>query len=147
MRSEAPIVPLCSSLEAFEVFSQHVEKGLSDFAGQPIEIDYGNYTHVMKDESRLQRAPWIASTVFEPDEVWLVQPRDMRKRWRGIQRQVYLKWLKASEEDEEELFAVVVERMSFGGLRLRTWHRVEDPHQYVGTLRRQGGEKIWPEKS
>jgi hypothetical protein len=41
MRNEAPIVPLCSSLEAFEVFSQYVEKGLSDFAGRPIEIDYG----------------------------------------------------------------------------------------------------------
>lgn len=100
-----------------------------------------------KDESRLQRTTWIASTVFGPDEVWLAQPRDMRKRWRGIQRQVYLKWLRSSEEGEEKLFAVAVERMSFGGLRLRTWHKVEDPLQYIGTLRRQGGEKIWPEKS
>lgn len=146
MSNEALVVPFCSSLEAFEVFSQYLKQGLSDFAGQPIEIDYGNYAHVMKDESRLQCTPWIAPTVIRPDEVWLVQPKDMRKRWRGIRRQIYLKWLRASEEDKEELFAVAVERMSFG-LRLRTWHRVEDPHQYMGTLRRQGGEKIWPEKS
>ena len=69
MRNEAPVVPLCSSLEAFEIFSRYVEQGLSDFAGQPVEIDYGNYAHVMKEESRLQRAPWIASTVLKPDEV------------------------------------------------------------------------------
>jgi len=59
MRNEVPVVPLCSSLEAFEVFSRYVEKGLSDFAGQPIEIDYGNYTHIMEDEERLERTPWV----------------------------------------------------------------------------------------
>jgi hypothetical protein len=69
MRNEAPVVPFCSSLEAFEVFSRYVEKGLSDFAGHPIEIDYGNYTHIMEDEERLKRAPWVGPTVDQPDEV------------------------------------------------------------------------------
>ena len=84
MRNEAPVVPLCSSLEAFEAFSQYMEKGLSDFAGQRIEIDYGNYAHIMEDEERLERTPWVGPTVDQPDEVWLVSVGSIEKQWQGI---------------------------------------------------------------
>jgi hypothetical protein len=144
MRNEAPIVPLCSSLEAFEVFSQYVEKGLSDFAGRPIEIDYGNYTHIMEDEERLERTPWVSSTVDQPDEVWLVPVGSVEKQWQGVRRRTYLKWLRPAPDNPGELFAVGLEQTASGKLRLRTWFKVRYPTRYVENLRRRGGEKIWP---
>ncbi|MFB0535533.1 MAG: PBECR2 nuclease fold domain-containing protein [Anaerolineae bacterium] len=144
MRDEAPVVPLCSSLEAFEVFSRYVEKGLSDFAGQPIEIDYGNYTHIMEDEERLERAPWVGPTVGQPDEVWLLPVGSVEKQWRGVRRRTYLKRFRPSPDSPEELFAVGLEQTASGKLRLRTCFKVRYPARYVENLRQRGGERIWP---
>ncbi len=68
--SEIPVIPLVSIADAFQVFATYVENGISDFEGRNIEADFGDYTHVIRNEERVKRVSWIAQTAKEPDEVW-----------------------------------------------------------------------------
>ena len=140
MPEETPIVPLASSeREAFECFEALAVEGIVDARGQRIEVDLGDYVHVVHDEERILFIPWILPTITDPTQIISIR---RRKRGKRITVDHYVRRLRESEDDAEgSLFVVVVERTPWG-LRLRTWLSPVLQEEYVEKLRAKG-EVIW----
>ncbi len=137
-----PIISPLRMSDAFQVFARYVAQGLPDFAGQRIEVDFGDYTHVIRDEDRIQRISWLAPTAQEPARVWRRLSRKPGKRQRNVRQQTYVKWIRPDEMAPPELFVLGTELLPSGQLRLRTWYSAHDPEGELAQLAR--GEQIWP---
>lgn len=136
------VPPAASQEEALEAFRQLATGGVTDGRGEQVEVDFGDYAHVIHQEDRLRQIPWIAPTLQSPDQI-IRLPLDMRG---GRPKQVedYIKRIYESDDDEDgTLFLVGVER-TLWGLRLRTWFAPRRQEAYIEEL---GGDVIWtPEK-
>jgi hypothetical protein len=136
------VVPLAASQEeALEAFRQLVTGGVTDARDEWVEVDFGDYAHVIHQEDRLRQIPWIAPTLQSPDQI-IRLPLDIKG---GHLKQVedYIRRIYLSDDDEEgTLFLVGVERTVWG-LRLRTWFAPRRQEEYVEDL---GGDVIWTPK-
>jgi hypothetical protein len=140
--AEVPVIPLApSEKEAFEYFRELAFRGVRDIRGEYIEIDLGNYVHVLGEEERIKQIPWIEPTVEEPDQI--VRLTHSRKGRRPIVTENYIRQIRQSEEEATgSIFIVEVERVR-GRLKLRTWFAPFLQEEYVHALLKKG-EVIWP---
>lgn len=139
MPEDIPVIALAESEQAaFEVFSKLAE-GLQDVRGEYIEIDLGNYVHVLGEEERIKQIPWIPATLEHPERI--IRLAHARKGKRPIVTENYVKRIRSTEEEEGNFFIVGVERV-LGRLRLRTWFKPRDQAEYIDRLSRKG-ETIW----
>ena len=142
MSDEIPVVPLApSEKEAFEHFRELAFRDVRDIRGEYIEIDLGNYVHILGEEERIKQIPWIEPTLEEPDQI--VRLTHARKGKRPIVTENYIRRIRQSEEELiGSIFIVGVERVR-GRLRLRTWFAPFRQEEYVQNLLKKG-EVIWP---
>jgi hypothetical protein len=144
MVENASTVPLASSeREAFDCFRILAQQGVTDIRGEYIEIDLGNYVHVLDQEERLEQIPWVAPTLERPD--YIIRLTGSRKGKRPKVTENYVKRIRESPNDPEgSIFVVGVERTR-GHLRLRTWFMPARQEKYVQDLLKRG-ETIWEPK-
>lgn len=139
MPEHIPVIALAESEQAaFELFSKLAE-GLEDVRGEHVEIDLGNYVHVLGEEERIKQIPWISATLKQPEQI--IRLSHSRKGKRPITTENYVKRIRATVDDEGSFFIVGVERV-LGYLRLRTWFRPRDQAEYVDRVS-QKGEVLW----
>jgi len=137
----APVIPLATSArQAFELFQRLAWEGVRDVRGEDVEVDLGNYAHVLGKEERIRQIVWLVPTLQEPDLI--IRWTETRRGKRPKTAETYIKWICASEEEIEDTLFVVGTERAWGRLRLKTWFVPLRQEEYVDELRRKG-EVIW----
>ena len=147
MGEGVPIIALArSEIEAFDWFQALARDGVTEVRGGYVEVDLGNYVHVLDKEGRLAQIPWVAPALETPD---LIIRLTESKRLKGKRPWTSENYVKRIREDEADvtgsLFVVSVERLP-GYLRLKTWFASFRQEHYIQDLLAKG-EVVWQPRS
>jgi hypothetical protein len=143
MDEGVPIIPLArSETEAFNRFQALARQDVTEVRGGYVEVDLGNYVHVLDKEERLAQIPWIAPTLETSDLIIRLTESKRQKNKRPRTSENYVKRIREDEADTTgSLFVVSVERLP-GCLRLKTWFAPFRQENYIQDLLAKG-EVIW----
>jgi len=147
MGEGVPVIPLArSEIEAFDRFQALSRDGVTEVRGGYVEVDLGNYAHVLDKEERLAQIPWISPALETPDLIIRLTESKRRKGKRPRTSENYVKCIREDEADTTgSLFVVSVERLP-GYLRLKTWFIPFRQENYIQDLLAKG-KVIWQLRS